>query len=233
MSIPTDAVLAEAMLNYARKIGAKKIAIAVADVPYGASGAKLIRQGAKTAGIEVVSDIKWGEADIDFTPEANQLHASKADAVLVWDSCAISDAQMIKALRDTGDTTPIIGNICLPLPHFAQIVGKGAEGAVSFSLLDYSKPSPTAAAFLAAYSGKYKHGPSPFAAAAYDGVHLWSRAVARAGGKTDPDSVAAAMFGLEYDGVVGHFKITKENHTGLDASAYKPIILKDGNWQTM
>lgn len=233
MSIPTDAVLAEAMLNYAKKIGAKKIAIAVADVPYGASGAKLMRQGAKVAGIEIVADTKWGDFDIDFTPEANQLHAAKADAILVWDSCAISDAQMIKALRDTGDTTPIIGNICLPLPHLAQIVGKGAEGAVSFSLLDYSKPSPPAAAFMSAYSAKYKHGPSPFAAAAYDGLQLWSRAVARAGGKTDPNSVAAAMFGLDYDGVIGHFKVTKENHTGLDASAYKAIILKDGNWQTM
>ena len=140
---------------------------------------------------------------------------------------------MIKALRDTGDTTPIIGNICLPLPHLAQIVGKGAEGSVSFSLLDYSRPSPQAATFLSAFSAKYKHGPLPWAAAAYDGLQLWSHAVARAGGKTSSEAVAAAMFGLEYDGVIGHFKITKENHTGLDASAYKPIILKDGNWTTL
>lgn len=233
MSVPTDAVLVEAMLNYAKKIGAKRIAIGYSDVPYGVSGAKLMRAGIKAAGIQLVGDTKWGENDIDFTPEANQLHAAKADAILVWDSCAISDAQMFKALRDTGDTTPVIGNICLPLPHLAQIVGKGAEGSVSFSLLDYSKPSPPAAAFMAAFSAKYKHGPNPFAAAAYDGLQLWQRAVARAGGKTDPESVAAAMFGLDYDGVIGHFKITKENHTGLDTSAYKAIILKDGNWTTM
>ena len=85
MSIPTDAVLVEAMVNYARKIGAKKLAIAYADVPYGAGGAKLMRQGIKAAGIELVGDTKWGENDIDFTPEANQLHAAKADAILVWD----------------------------------------------------------------------------------------------------------------------------------------------------
>lgn len=233
MSIPTDAVLADAMLSYAQKTGAKKIAVAYSDVPYGVGGAKLIRAAAKAAGVEIVGDTKWGENDIDFTPEANQLHAAKADAILVWDSCAISDAQMIKALRDTGDTTPVIGNICLPLPHLAQIVGKGAEGSVSFSLLDYSNPSPQAAAFLAAYSAKYKHGPSPFAASAYDGLQLWAKAVARAGGKTDPDSVSAAMIGLDYEGVTGHFKITKDNHTGLDKSAYKAIILKDGNWKTM
>jgi len=38
---------------------------------------------------------------------------------------------------------------------------------------------------------------------------------------------------LDYDGVIGHFKITKDNHTGLDTSSYKAIILKDGNWTTM
>jgi branched-chain amino acid transport system substrate-binding protein len=233
MSIPTDAVLVEAMLGYAKKIGAKKIAIAYADVPYGVSGAKLMRQGAKNAGLDLVGDVKWGEGDIDFTPAANQLRSNKADAILTWGSCAVADAQVLKALRDTGDATPLIGNICMPLPTTAQVVGKGAEGAVSFSLLDYSKPSAPAAAFLAAYSEKYKHPPSPFAAAAYDGVQLWARAVARAGGKTDPESVAAAMIGLTYEGVIGNFKITKDNHTGLDAAAYKAIVLKNGNWTTM
>ena len=119
--------------------------------------------------------------------------------------------------------TPIIGNICFPLPTIAQIVGKGAEGSVSFSLIDYSNPSPPAAAFLAPIPQSTSTAPSPFAAAAYDGVQLWARAVARAGGKTDPDSVAAAMIGLDYEGLIGHFKITKDNHTGLDTSAYKAI----------
>ena len=233
MSIPTDAVLTQAMVSYAKKIGATKIAIAYADVPYGVSGAKLMRQAAKNNGIDVVADVKWGEGDIDFTPAANQLHAAKANAVLVWGSCAVADAQVLKALRDTGDSTPIIGNICLPLPSTAQIMGKGAEGLVSFSLLDYSKPSPQAASFLAAYSAKFKHGPIPFAAAAYDGVQLWARAVQRAGGKTDPDTVAGALIGLDYDGVIGRFRVTKDNHTGLDASAYKTIVLTNGNWTTM
>jgi branched-chain amino acid transport system substrate-binding protein len=233
MSIPTDAVLVEAMLNYAKKIGAKKIAIGFSDVPYGVSGAKLMRAGIKAAGLELVGETKWGENDIDFTPEANQLHALKADVILVWDSCAISDAQMVKALRDAGDTTPLVGNICMALPHLAQIAGNGAEGSVSFSLVDYSNPNPAAAAFIKAYSAKYGSPPNPFAAAAYDGLQLWQKAVARAGGKTDPESVAAAMFGIDYEGVIGHFKITKENHTGLDASSYKPIVLKNGNWSTM
>ena len=140
---------------------------------------------------------------------------------------------MVKALRDTGDTTPLVGNICLALPHLAQIAGKGAEGSVSFSLVDYEHPSAPAAAFIAAYTAKYKTPPNPFAAAAYDGLQMWKRAVDRAGGKTDPEAVAAAMFGLDFEGVIGHFKVTKENHTGLDMSSYKAIILKDGNWRTM
>jgi len=233
MSTPTDAVLAQGMVNYARKIDAKKIAIAYANVPYGVSGAKEMRQAANNAGIELVGDVKWGEGDIDFTPAANQLHAAKADAILVWGSCNVSDAQALKALRDTGDATPFIGNLCLSLPSTAQIMGKGAEGAVSFSLLDYSNPSPQAGAFLAAYSAKFKRSPLPIAAAAYDGVQLWAQAVRRAGGKTDSDAVAAAMIGLDYDGVTGHFHMTGNNHAVQDASAYKAIVLKNGIWITM
>ena len=45
--------------------------------------------------------------------------------------------------------------------------------------------------------------------------------------------VAAAMIGLDHDGVIGNFKVTKDNHTGLDAAAYKAIVLKNGNWTTM
>jgi branched-chain amino acid transport system substrate-binding protein len=233
MSTPTDAVLAQGMVSYTRKIGAKKIAIAYANVPYGVSGAKEMRQAVKNAGLELVGDVKWGEGDIDFTPAANQLHAAKADAILVWGSCNVSDAQVLKALRDIGDATPFVGNLCLSLPTTAEIMGKGAEGAVSFSLLDYSNPSPQAAAFIAAYSAKFKHGPQPIAAAAYDGVQLWAQAVRRAGGKTDPDAVDAAMIGLDYDGVTGHFHMTNDSHAVLDASAYKAIVLKNGTWTTM
>jgi branched-chain amino acid transport system substrate-binding protein len=228
---PSDGVHAEAMVRYAADtLHAKTIAFAYANVPYGVSGSKVVAMMAKKYGLTIVAETKWGEDDIDFTPEAGQLHAAKADAILTWGSCAISDAQMFKALRATGDTTPVVGNLCMPLPWTAQVVGTGSNGAVSFSLVDYGKPSPQVTSFLTAFQTRYGHGASPFAAISYDGVQLWAKAVAKAGGKTDPTSVAAAMIGLDYDGIIGHFHITADNHFGLDVSAFKPIVLKDGVW---
>jgi branched-chain amino acid transport system substrate-binding protein len=234
MSSPNDGVHGEAMVKYAaEKLGAKKIAFAYSNVPYGVNGEKVVAEMAKKYGVTIVAETKWGEDDIDFTPEASQLHAAKADAILAWGSCAISDAQMVKALRASGDTTPLVGNLCMNLPTIAKVAGKAADGAVSFSMLDYTHPTPTVAAFLDSYQKRFGHPASFFAAIAYDGVQLWANAVKRAGGKTDPDSISAALIGVDYDGLIGHFKITKDNHFGLDASAFKAIVLKDGVWSTL
>ena len=107
------------MLSYAQKTGAKKIAVAYSDVPYGVGGAKLSRrrQGCRRSKSSAIPN---GAKTISISlPKPNQLHAAKADAILVWEFVRDFRAQMIKALRDTGDTTPVIGNICLPLPHLA------------------------------------------------------------------------------------------------------------------
>ncbi|MGH2508545.1 MAG: ABC transporter substrate-binding protein, partial [Ktedonobacteraceae bacterium] len=215
MSLPSDAVNAEAMVLYAKnKLRAKTIAITYSNVPYGVNGDKFINQMAQRHGVKVVAAEKWGDTDIDFTPQAGRLKQANADAILVWGSCAPNDAQFVKAVRDAGVTAPFIGNLCMSSPQVPQIAGKTAEGMVSFSVLDYGHPDAETKAFLQAFKEKFGQTPIPFAATSYDGVRLWAKAVERANGKTDPASVAAAMIGLKYKGVSGEFDITKDNHNG-------------------
>ena len=58
---------------------------------------------------------------------------------------------------------------------------------------------------------------SDMTAAAYEGVHLWARAV-EAAGTTDPDAVLAAARGLEFDGPRGRVRIDPESgYTWLPA----------------
>lgn len=234
MSLPSDGLNAESMVLHAvKKIGAKNIAVAYANVPYGVNGNKFINQMAKKYGAKVIATEKWGENDIDFTAQANKLKQAGPDAILIWGSCAVADAQFIKALREAGENAPLVGNLCIPGPQTAKIAGKAAEGTVSFSVINYANPDAETKAFLDAYSAKFGGIPIPFAATSYDAVRLWAKAVERAGGKTDSDSVAEAMIGLSYKGVSGQFNFTKDNHHGLEAEAYKPIVLKDGQWVSM
>ncbi|MEQ8346857.1 MAG: ABC transporter substrate-binding protein [Sneathiellaceae bacterium] len=234
MSLPSDAINAEAMVRHAAEAnGAKKIAVAYANVPYGVNGRKFIEESAKRHGIEIATAERWGESDLDFTSQAGRVRAASPEAILIWGSCAAADAQMIKALREAGENAPIIGNLCIPSPQTAEIAGAAAEGTVAFSVLNYAKPDAEAKAFLEAFQARFGGMPIPFAATAYDGVGLWAAAVEKAGGKTDPASVAEAMIGLQYKGVSGTYHITEDNHHGMTADAYKPIMLQNGQWTSM
>lgn len=234
MSLPSDAINAEAMVRHAAEaVGAKKIAVAYANVPYGVNGNKFIAESAKRHGVEIAAAERWGESDLDFTSQAGRVRAASPDAILIWGSCAAADAQMIKALREAGEDAPIIGNLCIPSPQTAEIAGQAAEGTIAFSVLDYANPDAEAKAFLDAFQARFGGMPIPFAATAYDGVGLWAAAVEKAGGKTDAASVAEAMIGLQYKGVSGNYHITEDNHHGMSADAYKPIVLRNGQWTSM
>lgn len=231
MSLPSDAINAEAMVRYAvGDLDAKRIAVVYANVPYGVNGRKFIAESAQAHGVEIAASERWGETDLDFTSQAGRVRAASPDAILIWGSCAAADAQMIKALREAGENAPLVGNLCIPSPQTAEIAGEAAEGTIAFSVLDYANPDAQAKPFLEAFQARFGNMPIPFAATSYDGVGLWAAAVERAGGKTDASSVAEAMIGLEYKGVSGSFHITEDNHHGLSAQAYKPIVLQNGQW---
>ena len=64
----------------------------------------------------------------------------------------------------------------------------------------------------------------------YDAAYMYKAAVERAGGKTDPVSVAKAIIGLKMEGASGSYHYTKDNHCGLTAGVYKPQIFTNGHW---
>ena len=129
MSLPSDGINAEAMVLHAKRhANAANIAVAYANVPYGVNGNKFIRQMAEKHGVNVVTEEKWGETDIDFTAQANRLKGEGPDAILIWGSCAVADAQFIKALREAGENAPIVGNLCIPEPPHRRDRRRGRRG---------------------------------------------------------------------------------------------------------
>ena len=45
---------------------------------------------------------------------------------------------------------------------------------------------------------------------------------------TDPEKLREELERTDYIGTGGHFKITKEDHTGLDKYAFEMLMVKDG-----
>jgi branched-chain amino acid transport system substrate-binding protein len=229
MTMPSEDILAQAMLDDAAEGGATKIAIGYADVPFGVNGNEYLQKLAEDNGLDIVATEEWGEQDLDFSNQVRAFEAASPDAILLWGSCAPADAQLIRATRDAGIDVPIIGNICIPSPQTVEIVGADAEGLRSFSLIDYGAPDEKTSKFIDAYTERFGSTPEPNAVPGYDAAYSWAAAAEKAG-KTDSDSVAAAMLGLSYEGVAGQFNFSAENHHGLSPAAYKLTVVKDGEW---
>jgi urea transport system substrate-binding protein len=85
-----------------------------------------------------------------------------------------------------------------------------ADGPVGTVIAAYFQTVDTPASREFARKIRDRYGPgavvSDMTAAAYEGVHLWAKAVEKAG-TTDPGPVAAAARGLEFDGPRGRVMI--------------------------
>lgn len=230
MSAPSEARNAEAMVrDAADAFEATTVAVAWPNVPFGVGGREFLLAFAEEHGLEVVADENWGESDLNFTSQVNAINQADPDVILMWGSCATADAQVIKALGEGGVTATIIGNLCVADPTLFEIAGAHAEGVRSHSTLDLSEPGAEAAHFIESYEAEFDSTPGPFAAAAFDGMHIWAMAMEEAG-TSDAGSVAEALEGLTYMGAAGQYNITADDHQGLGADAYKLIVAQDGEW---
>jgi len=222
---------AQAMVEYAAEVlQAKKVGILYVDVPYGKDGRGFLRDWMKKYDLGLVFEDKWGETDFDFTPQVIKAKREKVDALFLWGSAAKADALVLKQLREGGVTVPMLGDVAYTLPGVHDIAGKSLEGFIGFGWLNYENPSPAAKRFLDGYKKKYNEVGSPLGAMCYDAPYVYKTAVERAGGSAEPEAVAKAMIGLKMEGASGSYHYTKDNHCGLTAEVYKPLIFSNGRW---
>ena len=80
------------------------------------------------------------------------------------------------------------------------------------------------------YEGHYNESVSTFGAYAYDGLQLAIRAIKQAG-STDKAKVRDALESIDgYVGVTGTYRLSADDHMGLDAESFRILEVKDGDW---
>ena len=84
-------------------------------------------------------------------------------------------------------------------------------------------------AYAKAYTDKYKEDISTFGGHAYDALMLMVTAMKKAG-STDKAKVRDALESTQFVGVDGIFKMTPQDHMGLDLDSFKMVEVKDDDW---
>ena len=220
------------VFNYVKKKlgpGHHRVAIVYAAVPYAQVGYQQLKQLSTAAGWSVVAAPSYDPTALTFTSQATQVAQAKPDAVMVWGAAAPGDAKVIKQIRASGYTGPIVGDVSLSLPFIPADAGSAANGLISFSQLNTISPTPAIKKFLNAYQTAYKQGATYLPGAAYDAVHILAAAIKRSGCKTDATSVSKAMIGLAYQGVNGTYHYSTGYKGGPPlASSFRPVTFQNG-----
>jgi branched-chain amino acid transport system substrate-binding protein len=186
------------------------------DYAFGYGGAAAFRDACTLFGGEFVADDIFAPLDTtEFTPYMEQILDSGADAWLVtWAGGGfiplINTAAELGVLDEMEMGASFIDNISLPA-FFANAIG-----TTSGILYHYTAPDNEVNDWLVEkVQERYDTFPDLFDADGMNAALLLVEAVKETGGDTSPDTLIAAMEGLEFEGPKGTIYIRPEDHVAI------------------
>jgi branched-chain amino acid transport system substrate-binding protein len=241
----SDALMADAIAINMKAKGVKTMGyIGFAD-GYGDGWLAEMKESAKTAGIEVVAVEKYNRTDASVAGQVLKLVAAKPEAILIA-AAGTPGATPQKELVARGYKGLIYQTHGVANPDFLRVVGKDGEGTILpigpmlvFEQLPDSNPlKKTAADYITKYEAKYgKDSRTTFGGHAWDAYLLLQAAIPDALKKAKPGTKefrAALRDALESSREVvathGVYKMSPQDHNGLDNRARTMIKIENGKW---
>jgi len=232
----TNVVVQNAMLTDMQARGIKKIAILSSDVAFGTSGRDSLVAAAPAAGIQVVLQETFGNADTDMTPQLTKIRGSDAQATVVWATGA-GLAISTKNYRSLGITMPLYLAHAANDFNYLRLAGDSANGIllpssklyVTGSLPASDPQKAIVSKFVADFEKKYGKSPATFAGNGYDAAMILMGAIRKAG--TDPVAIRDAIEAThDYVGVTAIYSYSPTDHFGTKPESVVMLTVKDGKF---
>ena len=193
-TIPSDKDIAEDLVAWLKKQGAKDVAVVVDDAAFNKMNSDSFTKAAAAGGLKVVVSEVVAKGTTDLTPLLAKLKSSQADHVVL--NLSTSTGPFFKAYEQSGWTVPVTGRIDFATamgavsPSFVSSGGLGkAAGIVVYTP---AITSPGVQGFVKAYQAKYGLMPTQRSFYAYESALLVVDAIKHAG-SDKPADVRAAL----------------------------------------
>lgn len=238
-----DSLMADAIVENMKANGVTTMGYIGFSDAYGESWLHEMRRAAAAAGIKIVADERYNRTDASTMGQVVKLMSLNPQAILVAGS-GTPAATPHKELVARGYKGKIYQTHGVANNDWLRVMGKDAEGTllpagpmlVWEQLPDSNPVKKVAREYVTAYEAKF--GPrSTFGGHAQDAFLLVNAAIPEAlkAGKPGTKEFRAALraaleSGREVVGVNGVFKITPQDHNGMDARARQMLTVKDGKW---
>ena len=234
----TDRMAAEKVFEDMKKRGFTKVALLSETSGFGTSGRKETEAVAGKYGITLVANETYGPKDTDTSTQLTKIKSTPGvEAVFVF-GLGQGPAIVTKNYRQLGMTLPLYHAHGVASEEFIKLSGPAAEGvrlpAAALLIADKLPASdpqkPVVQAYTKAFQEKWKTDVSAFGGHAYDGIMMMADAMKRAN-STDKTKVRDALEATKgFIGTAGKVNMSATDHMGLDASSFRLLEVKNGDW---
>jgi len=228
----TDLQLTPQVIKMVRqRMKVHSAALLYSDTDPNRSGAHGFKSALQDGGVRISAEASFAVNQTDFSPQLEEIAASRPDALFVT-APGHSAAQILIQARQHGlGSTPIVGGTTFGSDTVLRTAGDAAEGLIVGSGWSASMATPRNQQFVQAYRARYGVDPDQLAAQAYTGVYILAEALRSSGTVSDPRAVRDALERVNgLDTPLGAFSFTD----GHDANyAVRVQIVRFGRFEAL
>ena len=223
------------MADWAVANGIKKVVSMVSDYAPGHDAEKSFADRFKQAGGEVIESIRFPLANPDFAPFLQRAADAKPDAIFVFVPSG-QGGSFVKQYIERGldkAGIKIIGPGDVTDDDLLNGMGDQVIGTVTAHFYSADHPTEINKAYVAAFKAANNFRPNFMSVGGYDGMHLIYAALEKTGGKSDGDSLIAAMKGMAWESPRGPISIDPETRDIVQNVYMRKVEKKDGELQNV
>ncbi|MCS4502733.1 Leucine-, isoleucine-, valine-, threonine-, and alanine-binding protein [wastewater metagenome] len=237
----TDRMAAARVFDDMSRRGIERIGLLSGSGGFGSSGRKQSLAIAEAHGIEVVADETYAPKDTDMSAQLTSIANTEGVQAIFVFGFGQGPAIVTRNYHQLGLELPLYQSHGVASDKFIELAGENAAEGVRLPAppllvadqLPADDPQKTVLMdYKAAYEGRYGEPASTFGGYAYDALHLYVRAVRKAGTTARPAVRDALETVSDYVGVTGIFNLGSDDHMGLDRkTAFRMAEIHDGQWR--
>jgi branched-chain amino acid transport system substrate-binding protein len=223
---PPQVLNAQASLEIARSLGAKRIGV-LYDSGFGTVVMSFLKKINEQYGVTIVAEEKMEIGATDATAQAAKIKAAQPDIVF---SIATS-ATPIRAIRQLQMKQPIVA-LGTSSYEYVNAMGSAADNILSPEFLVGEDPLPQQSSFVELYKQEYGNLPKHFEAAGWDAVHILAATIAKLGPTATPEDLCKALQ-TKHSGVMTSWDFSAPDMTGITLSGYVYSKLTAGKYSRL
>ncbi len=204
--------------TWAYKNGVRKVYTMVSDFGPGLDAEKAFIEAFKSAGGEIVGQVKMPVANPDFSAFVQRAKDINPEAVYIWVPGGAQPAALGKALAERGidaKKTKVMGQGEVTTDEALKAMGDDALGIITAFHYDWNHQSAMNKKFVKDYNDAYGRNPDFFSIGGWDGMHAIYETLKKTKGNADGQALIDAAKGMKWESPRGPMQIDPETRDAI------------------